>query len=642
MNHSRNFAGGKWRVIKSSLKCHDRNPTRASPKPRVGKFDHLNPSDTVYSKFNTGTPPRLPGNVRREHCPATQKGAGHSHLPTGKVFARLVGHRGDHGCGSSPVIKSGPVKDKREHRSRTRAKRRVSEKKIVNRHDREPPRTHTTFPNLEKTCPQFKTSHSLSAIGGVVTLSCLPTAAGNPLTPEVGLSLGAVALGTLIVLGIVLAWLSHRSSHRSARKLTRGQKDHTNHPLIRAGGGPWRSSATSHKIRSPTAGPSARYENWMGEHAKILARKEFEEIVGGSLAPSTKRLYARYWGHWDQYRRAKEREPWLNTSPLTLRDEEEDVLIYLTLQTGPLSKSAGTARTMLQAISHYHKCETGQTPFANMNRIAMWQKGMDRRSGPPHRKLPVGVDILRAISSHLLGDHVNKMIAFCTILLGWYLGLRKSEYLLGEGWQPPGRKAGQRRPISMVDLEPKWKGALTQWWSPFDEVSAHLHGSKTDWLNRGSTRSVFKLSANRGTAHICLIASLRRLARIFPARFQKPDTQPFARWANGKPIKDHELNQLVREGASAMGYPTEHYSLHSLRSGGATALWSATKNSELVKRFFRWKSDAFTSYLWDQIGEYREVSNLMTRVNVNLHQSAPRGPEPWDKVAQGMGGKSME
>ncbi len=83
---------------------------------------------------------------------------------------------------------------------------------------------------------------------------------------------------------------------------------------------------------------------------------------------------------------------------------------------------------------------------------------------------------------------------------------------------------------------------------------------------------------------------------------------PLMRWANGEPVTRTYVRDLLGIAAVRLGYPRDRACVHSLRVGGATALWVATGgNVMLVKRLGRWGSDAVEAYLWDlpvMTGEY--------------------------------------
>ncbi len=59
------------------------------------------------------------------------------------------------------------------------------------------------------------------------------------------------------------------------------------------------------------------------------------------------------------------------------------------------------------------------------------------------------------------------------------------------------------------------------------------------------------------------------------------------------------MQELLALCAAAVGVPPEAMGSHSLRIGGATALYRAGHDIETIKRFGRWTSSAVHSYLWE-------------------------------------------
>ena len=82
----------------------------------------------------------------------------------------------------------------------------------------------------------------------------------------------------------------------------------------------------------------------------------------------------------------------------------------------------------------------------------------------------------------------------------------------------------------------------------------------------------------------------------------------------------------------ADGQQGARFGSHSLRIGGATALYQSTKDLEQVKRFGRWTSDAFHGYLWESHERQRGLATRMAQADGQL--LAPRKDELGVKVGQ--------
>ena len=88
---------------------------------------------------------------------------------------------------------------------------------------------------------------------------------------------------------------------------------------------------------------------------------------------------------------------------------------------------------------------------------------------------------------------------------------------------------------------------------------------------------------------------------------------PFARWENDRLITAYQVTRFIKLAVQKNGLDPELYSLHSLRSGGATALYRATGDIELVGRFGRWKGKSIHGYLCESHQVLIGVATLMTR-----------------------------
>ena len=68
----------------------------------------------------------------------------------------------------------------------------------------------------------------------------------------------------------------------------------------------------------------------------------------------------------------------------------------------------------------------------------------------------------------------------------------------------------------------------------------------------------------------------------------------------------------------ALGAHAKDVGTHSLRIGGASALYAKFGDTALVQRWGRWKSDAFHSYLWEASSMAKGVAESMGKADVRL------------------------
>ena len=95
-----------------------------------------------------------------------------------------------------------------------------------------------------------------------------------------------------------------------------------------------------------------------------------------------------------------------------------------------------------------------------------------------------------------------------------------------------------------------------------------------------------------------MVTALDELRKVALRRFGKgPESHlPLFRWASGAVLKQLEIQNVLQKAARAVGLPAERFQSHSLRIGGASALFQATGEVEVVKRTGRWSSSAVHRY----------------------------------------------
>ena len=69
---------------------------------------------------------------------------------------------------------------------------------------------------------------------------------------------------------------------------------------------------------------------------------------------------------------------------------------------------------------------------------------------------------------------------------------------------------------------------------------------------------------------------------------------------------------MIQEAAATANIPKERIATHSLRIGGASALFDAGFSVALIQRWGGWASDAFQAYLWESSEDARGTCRSMT------------------------------
>ena len=80
---------------------------------------------------------------------------------------------------------------------------------------------------------------------------------------------------------------------------------------------------------------------------------------------------------------------------------------------------------------------------------------------------------------------------------------------------------------------------------------------------------------------------------------------------DGSCITREEVQHELKLAAIAFGWSSDRMGSHSLRIGGATAMYHVHKDLEAVKRFGRWLSGAFHCYLWESHAQQIDLAKAM-------------------------------
>ena len=169
--------------------------------------------------------------------------------------------------------------------------------------------------------------------------------------------------------------------------------------------------------------------------------------------------------------------------------------------------------------------------------------------------------------------------------------LRAGEYV-----QHPGKPWDYNKVICGVDVEFRVKGRVCKDDEEPDEMTLRIRGSKVDQLNVGQVRNHYATDEE-----LCVVKAMWQMRKKLPHRFGKGSEAllPLFRWSTGEPITRTEIVSWLTKAALSQGVPPERVASHSLRIGGATALYHTCGDLGLVQRMGRWKSGCFHIYLWE-------------------------------------------
>jgi integrase len=220
--------------------------------------------------------------------------------------------------------------------------------------------------------------------------------------------------------------------------------------------------------------------------------------------------------------------------------------------------------------------------------------------GEREKKIPTTSAMLEWLGKHMkLGQNGGPRVPgeiriWTAIVIGYFFLLRVSELL----------------EVRFEDIQPRRGDAWCGEWSRADSATVLIRGSKTDQFNLGCIRTQHRVG---GT--LCPVGVMKMWSSLNPT----DETILGLNGVHAKREGRHVIQAWLKAAATAVGLPAERVGTHSLRIGGATALYNAGWELGAIQRFGRWASNAFHGYLWDSHSLQKGASKAMMSAKTDLH-----------------------
>ena len=148
-------------------------------------------------------------------------------------------------------------------------------------------------------------------------------------------------------------------------------------------------------------------------------------------------------------------------------------------------------------------------------------------------------------------------------------------------------------------------------------VALQFRKTKTDQDAFHTCKTMYR----SGVPGICVVSAFLEFRDFAPQRFGQgcEALRPLFRWGSGQVLKRTQVQSILQQAAAAVGLPPARFLSHSLRIGGASAMFQATGEIELVKRTRRWYSSAVQRYLHYGEVALKNVAQKMASVEQKIH-----------------------
>jgi len=140
----------------------------------------------------------------------------------------------------------------------------------------------------------------------------------------------------------------------------------------------------------------------------------------------------------------------------------------------------------------------------------------------------------------------------------------------------------------------------------------------SSWFTKASEwRNHYRVKGKKGGSGAR--PASERYEKWTPERRAKTEQEdPFFILAGGRLVTRGDVQEIIERAAVAAGASPKDVGTHSLRIGGASALYAKFRGTALVQRWGRWKGDASQCYSWEDASTAKGVAEQMAIADVAL------------------------
>ena len=317
-------------------------------------------------------------------------------------------------------------------------------------------------------------------------------------------------------------------------------------------------------------------------------------LLTASMHRNTRGTYASAVKPWFRWRISGRLSVYMYDSD-DLRTKQDAMLDFYAHHALTVGFSPGWLHVQLYAIRHYHLLADIDVDLRIMLRLTLAKKGWKRLHGSEQRKIAVTVEILAELLDNcgLNLSTWDGLILVTAISTVFHFLLRSSEYLR-KGSSPDPEKCLRVEhivcPINGED-ESAPQGV------PCTEVVMFMPGAKNGRMGQGTSANMY---ADEDGQPLCVVRlfNLMRSAKPSHLATGNSGTHVFT-LTSGKVLHRDKVEEKLRQAAQQLNVPAAMVYTHSLRAGGATAMWAAGYSVEEIQRRGRWASQCFRIYIWE-------------------------------------------
>jgi len=291
---------------------------------------------------------------------------------------------------------------------------------------------------------------------------------------------------------------------------------------------------------------------------------------------------------------------------LTAVPAEEDTLLLFVTHLAQRIKPQ-SIKVYLAGVRALHISNGFHSPFTNTIKLNQTLRGIEREhSTIITQKLPITFDLLCKLYAFIDFSDIDNIVYWSAMTLAHFLLLRAGEFVVTDPSQTI---------LSINDIEIN----LTE--DRREYIALNIQTSKTDQASHGIT--LYTGHANHKVCAVCAMKANLRVQR----QQSTSTTSPLFRLSTGFAMSRQDLKTFLSTLLRLLNIPSEHYSTHSFRIGGATSAAVAGLKDYEIKMLGRWTSDCYKRYIRSPISMFLHISQqISTTANTASQYANPYSP----------------
>ena len=313
-----------------------------------------------------------------------------------------------------------------------------------------------------------------------------------------------------------------------------------------------------------------------------------------SNAPSTLETYSYGMNKFFLFRQSRGKPDWFSRDT-TQGNIEDELLLFYSYYAVDRNYSHSTFHGWLYAIRKFHGNLGVNIDLTAMISLTAARQGWKRIAGPGQRTIAVTSEMIVEAIDHggLDLETWDGALRAMHLSLSMVNMLRAGEVLDTGSGPDPDKCLWVKNLIGFAGGGDTPAG-------PDEEVDELVQYQTTSKADQGGAGAITNLFADSNVSSACTVALFNRLRAIDPTFFTKANGDAFVfTLSSGAVLGVGPQELLLKNAAARLGFQPAGISLHSLRAGGATAMWHAGFETYAIQGRGRWRSDAYKTYIWE-------------------------------------------